>query len=308
MVSGGEVLSILSGEVPAAVLTEPAEVEGALSAYYVSLGHSPEAFDSFLSLHDDVAAIRNNRKAGEAKCRILTGTDRHECTTFEGCQQACYSVTSFCLPVALGSGREFIEIIWAFENNTRALDAASENEDRRFAALSSARDGDSSLAYLSALFEVNRAATAASESPLYDGYSYCFQPDYSLPKITVAYLRAKDYLDSFLPFFQLPKRAEEVRQNALSALQRKQEYGLSLALNASLQAQNGTGNGTAAGPEQLQDGNVSTPEQESVSSSGEGQVPQPSPGIPFEILAGAALLACAAAAAFLARGKGRRRS
>src|SRR3989338_191864 len=161
IVSGGEVLSILSGEVPAAVLTEPAEVEGALSAYYVSLGHSPEAFDSFLSLHDDVAAIRNNRKAGEAKCRILTGTDRHECTTFEGCQQACYSVTSFCLPVALGSGREFIEIIWAFENNTRALDAAYENEDRRFAALSSARDGDSSLAYLSALFEVNRAATAA---------------------------------------------------------------------------------------------------------------------------------------------------
>ncbi len=217
--TGSEVYGIFVSGLPvleSQPLTAPDEIESALAAYYLSQGYSPNI--SFTDVHNGLVAVMANREKGEAKCRILTGTDRTPCTSFESCQKACYSVTSFCLSIALGSGRPFVDEIWKFENNSRLLDSAYLNESTAYSALQGGVTPESAKAYLNALIGVNRAATAASKSALYDGYSYCFEPDYALPVITNMQLTAQKRYALSEPFFTLSEKAKLVRSRTLVAL------------------------------------------------------------------------------------------
>ena len=222
-------------------LTAPDEIENALTAYYTYQNYSPNV--TFDDVHAGIASVSDDYQKGEDKCRILTGTDRTECKSFEGCQKACYSVTSFCRNIALGTGRAFVDEIWEFENNSILLDSAYLNESTAYSALLDGITHEEAKAYLNALMGVNRAATTASKSALYDGYSYCFEPDYALPVITNMQLTAQKRYALSEPFFTLTEKAKQVRSRTSKALeamsaQAKDEAAAQAAKDAALAAQN----------------------------------------------------------------------
>ena len=208
------------------VLTAPQKIADVLSAYYYSIGNSPQAAGKMDSVHAAILATAQTRKKGEASCRTLLGTDRHSCTDFFSCQQACYSVTSFCEPVALGTGRVFINAIWSFENDSRDLDAAYASEGRAYSGWKNASTAGAMWDYLYSISEINRAATRAAQSPLYDWYSFCFRPDYSLSNITAIQVEAQnDYLRSFR-FFTINDDSAAASQYALAGTEKRIEEEL----------------------------------------------------------------------------------
>jgi len=222
VVSNGEVYALFASGVPILEeqpLTGDGQIGGALSAYYSSQGNSPNL--SFSDVHAGISSVSGNYAKGEAKCRVLTGTDRTACTSFDTCQKACYSVTSFCQPIALGTGRAFIEEIWEFENSSKALGEAYLNEGVMHAALLDGITHEEAVAYLDSLVALNRAATQASNSALYDGYSYCFEPDYALPVITNMQLSAQKAYARAAPFFAIGATAQQVRARTLAGMERR---------------------------------------------------------------------------------------
>jgi len=220
VVSNNEVYGIFVSSFPIledSPLSGSIDIENALTAYYTSKGYSSNI--TFTDVHSGLQSILANHEKGEAKCRILTGTDRTECTSFESCQKACYSVTSFCLSIALGSGRPFVNEIWKFENDSLTLDSAYQRESISYSTLLDGITPDEAKAYLDTLIGVNRAATTASKSALYDGYSYCFEPDYALPVITNMQLTAQKRYAQSEPFFTLSEKVALVRNRTLAALE-----------------------------------------------------------------------------------------
>jgi len=209
----------LSGNV--VPLSNPSEIKSALYSYYFSRGSQPISLSDFESVHSSILSLREKYKKGEDACRVLVGTDRHACNDFYSCQQACYSVTSFCLPVALGSDRQFINIIWDFENDSRSLDEAYAGEEKAYAALSQNTTRGNVESYLRSLETVNREATDASLSPLYDAYSYCFVPVYSLPDITNVQLSAQKHYERAQPLFSLQALADAIEIRTREALAKK---------------------------------------------------------------------------------------
>ena len=200
------------------IATTPGEIEGALQAYYLMEGYSPDALSQFSAVHDGISRIKGTRDSGEAACRVLTGADRNPCDDFESCQKACYSVTSFCLPMALGAGRPFIDTIWLFENDSSALTSAYAAEADAYSAVSQNASQYNALAYLSSLVGINRAATRASQSQLYDEYSYCFSPDYSLPAITRLQQAAQKAYQNASRFYSIVPDAQAIANRTLSGM------------------------------------------------------------------------------------------
>ena len=224
VLAGGEAYAVFLPNPPFAdpiALTKEEDIASALRDYYIFSGRSPDVVAGLLPVHSGITEIQANRKSGESKCRTLIGTDRYGCTSFDSCQLACYSVTSFCQPVALGTGRDFINIIWAFENNTRLLDSAYAREEAAFSILSANASRENFLAYLTTLEELNRQATRASSSQLYDAYSYCFSPDYSLSRLTVLQLRAQLYYREALLFYDIGVASEKVKNRTVDGLVKK---------------------------------------------------------------------------------------
>ena len=205
-----------------------------LGEYYRSKGYSPSAADGMDSAHQEILGIKDTRKPGEGKCRVLLGTDRSPCYDLLSCQRACYSVTSFCLPIALGSGKTFINTMSEFENATVALDSAYENESAAYGIWKNNSTALSFWGYLHSIELLNKAATRASSSYLYSHYSYCFQPDYSLAALTSIQLAAqKDYQNAsrFLTLADDASAAAEVTRIGIA-----RRLASELAFNESLEA------------------------------------------------------------------------
>jgi len=205
-------------------LTDKGEIASALRNYYSFFGYSEDAVKSFSSVHEGIVATAKSSDAGEGRCRILLGTDRHECIDFDSCQKACYSVTSFCQVVALGSGQPFINIIWQFENDSRSLDEAYAREQSAYGAFEGKTSANASTDYLLALQNLNVAATRAASSPLYYDYSYCFQPEYNLSEITSLQLAAQRAYKNASHFYLIPVYSEKVLNTTLAGLARKAKY------------------------------------------------------------------------------------
>ncbi len=281
VVSGGEIYGIFESGLPLfedTPLTAPDDIENALTAYYAYQNYSPNI--TFNDVHAGLLSVMANYHKGEAKCRILTGTDRTACTSFETCQKACYSVTSFCMPIALGTGRAFVNEIWKFENSSKLLGAAYLNESVAYSSLQDGITYGEAKAYLDTLISLNRAATTASKSALYDGYSYCFEPDYALPVITNMQLTAQKRFAQSEPFFTLTEQAMAVRNRTSTALeamslQQRDAQAAQAAKDAALAAQKAA---DAAAQ------NASTSAQQPAA-----QASQPDSGFPLA-LAGAGLL------------------
>ena len=215
-----------------APLTQQQDILEADRSYYSSLGYSPGALSALPGVHQGILSIRDSRLAGEAACRILLGTDRNPCTNFTTCQYACYSVTSFCMVEALGAGRDFINLVWDFENNSILLGRAYDAENSSFAAYSQDSSPQSAYAYLQSLYNLNTAATSAASSPLYTWYSYCFSPDYSLANLTSLQLSAQDAYQNASHFFNAPSEAGRVLNLTLEGVAKQNRFELPSELAA----------------------------------------------------------------------------
>jgi hypothetical protein len=223
--------------------TDTKKIGEIMQSYYYSLGYTPQAAEGLSLAHEKILSIRDRRKSGEAECKRLAGTDHCACDTFESCKQSCMSCTPFCPNFANGGEPgEFIRVIWAFENNTRDLDSAYAAEGAAYAAFNSSRTATSMADYLSSISALNRAATKAASSRLYD-YSFCAQPNYALSDLTTMQLGAqKDYLNSSR-FISLPDDISAVVHYTISGMQKKFDY--EFAFNKSME-RNSTSNGTIA--------------------------------------------------------------
>ena len=219
IVSGGEPYGIFvrSSPQPRAVTGEK-ELQSALYSYYVSEGYSPRPISELGTIHGGIKNASTAYLDGEAKCRVLTGTDRYECHDFDSCLLACYSVTSFCQPIALAVGKPFINEIWKFENSSSTLGGAYGIESQAFENLSSNASDYNVRFYLYSIDRVAWAAQTAASSQLYYGYSYCFQPDYSLDTITKLKRAAHDYYSSASPFLKFASETSLVQGRTLAAM------------------------------------------------------------------------------------------
>ena len=204
--------------------TDAAAIGDALDCYYMDTGHNPNLTDSFTKIHAEIFKLEGNAERGEQGCRILLGTDRTECVSFESCQKACYSVTSFCQPVALGAGRNFVNEIWAFENNSRALKKAYSTEKDAYIAFMANASKETALGYIDAVNDTLSVAERAASSPLFYDYSYCFSPDYPVYSLYVLETRAeRQYQDSSV-FYGIQARSREIANQTAMVIEKKTKY------------------------------------------------------------------------------------
>jgi len=212
----------------------------ALNCYYAENGHNPNLAENFSKIHMEIAGLQDDDDRGEAGCRILLGTDTRECTSFESCQRACYSVTSFCQPVALGAGRAFVNEIWAFENSSHALDAAYSEEEEAYAKFAENASNERALGYLGAINGTFAAAEQAAMSPLFYDYSFCFSPDYPIYSLYLLKMRAGRQYQNSAVFYGIAARSREIAGVTAAAIEKKAKYRLpQIGANASA----GTGSG-----------------------------------------------------------------
>jgi len=206
--------------------TEAGAIADALYCYHAENGHTPNLTEGFTKTHSEIAKLQDDDDRGEAGCRILLGTDTRECTSFESCQRACYSVTSFCQPVALGAGRAFVSEIWAFENNSHALDAAYSEEEKAYAAFAENASERAARGYLGAINRTFTAAEQAAMNPLFYDYSFCFSPDYPIYSLYLLKMRAeRQYQDSAV-FYGIGARSREIAALTATAMEKKAKYRL----------------------------------------------------------------------------------
>jgi hypothetical protein len=226
IVSLGEVRAIIAPSQSHMLepITNQAELESAIYALYLSLGLSPNSTDEFSSVHENLTSLSQKRSSGESECRRLLGTDHFECASYDSCQKACYSVTSFCIRFALGIGRDFVNEVWAFENNTFYLDQAYEREQAAYAQFRANSTRESALSYLSSLKDINRAATRSASSMLYSDYSFCFSPEYGLRNITALQTRAELAWRNASYFYSLGDTAGRALEHTAGGLVRMRAY------------------------------------------------------------------------------------
>ena len=226
-------------------IVDTATISDYLHCYYVKTGHASNITDSFSKIHAEIAKLEDDDDRGEAGCRILLGTDRTKCVSFETCQRACYSVTSFCQPVALGVGRTFVNEIWTFENNSRALDEAYSKEEMAYAAFSENASKEMALDYLGTINETYAIAEQASVSPLFYDYSFCFSPDYPVYDMYVLKMRTERQYQNSSVFYSIPVRSQEIANRTVTAMEKKTKYRLPvIEETATVQAGGARRNGT----------------------------------------------------------------
>jgi len=207
-------------------ITDITAIADGLNCYYIENGHNPNITGYFSKIHSEIAVLEDDDDRGETGCRILLGTDMRKCVSFETCQEACYGVTSFCQPVALGAGRKFIEEIWAFENSSRALNAAYSAEKEAYSAFAKNTSKEMALAYIDAINETLAIAERAAGSPLFYDYSFCFSPDYPFYSLYLLKTRAeRQYQDSSV-FYNIPNRSQEIANQTKVAIEKKTKYRL----------------------------------------------------------------------------------
>ena len=277
-----------------------------LYSYYLSRGYSPDSVQQLSAVHAGIDSIRNASKPGEQKCRTLLGTDRLPCDSFEDCLQACYSVTSFCQPVALGAGRDFVDAMWQFENESKLLDQAYANESAAYSRISAGNSGPAS--YLYSLEQINRVSTTASANPLFYGYSYCFEPDYSMQQLTNLELMAQQSYANFSVFYSIDSQAASIYNLTYYGIKRK-DYLESIARQQAAQA-NATNASSANRTGQGQYGSINSStfrlgpynasqQGNQNASSAVPQPPQPHLDATMLVLAFLAIVLAGAAVAFL---------
>lgn len=165
-------------------IEKKSDISEALSKYYDSLLLKEKALAAVEDGHAAVQYIGEARLKPEKECRRLMGTDTHECNGEDSCQKACYSVTSFCMQIALGTGKHFIGYIWDMENRTKSLAAGLAAENFSYNLLKANFTPQGVFAYRSAFFSINRDASAIIANPLQNWL--CPMPNFDMGRLTNA--------------------------------------------------------------------------------------------------------------------------
>lgn len=310
--SGGEIYGIFWPNQASSgyFLSDSGSIADALRSYYLSQGYSPDALSSLSAVHAGINRTQVAHKRGEAKCRQQTGTDALPCNSYETCRTACLG-TPFCPNFAAGGKPgEFIHYLLDFENNSAALSLAYENEGAAYLAVAEKASQYNALAYLSSLGSLNKAATRASQSPLYDAYQYCATPDYALASITGLQLIAQRAYQNASKFYSLGGEAVKVANRTVAGIVLME--GRKAAREAEAALQNASANASADAPVGLPANLTGGQNASAPSPQGAPSSPLPNPSLPGVMFFAAGALAIAAIAGLTAfavmrkkRGKGR---
>ncbi|MCX6770131.1 MAG: hypothetical protein NT051_05675, partial [Candidatus Micrarchaeota archaeon] len=240
IVSDGSVHAIIVDSWPSGqtALTDANEISQALSGYYAAIGYSPAEASKLSQVHAGILSLRSSKNPGEAECKRLLGTDRNPCTSYDSCQRACYTVTSFCREIALNVGKPFIYNIWEFENHTLAVNAAYDAEALAYNSLSSNFTPKKAEAYALITGKLLSASQKASRSPIFEQYQLCAPPDYAVSTLSNMDTLAKKYSQIASRLSGVDSEALAVRSRTLDglALMSLRQQNASLSSSNSSQA------------------------------------------------------------------------
>ena len=226
--SGSEIYAILLpnfSSVNPIPLTDRTKLISALRQYYSQTNHSELSQQDFEAAHGEILNISLRRVSGEAECNRLMGTDRFNCTSFEECRLACFA-TPFCPNFAYGgSPGEFIYIMLAYEDSSRALDFAYAGEESNYAALSSGFSYEKAAKYAEAVSALEAAAKNASNSAIL-GYSFCNPPDYGAGDMAAVDSFLQNRVRSSAPFYLAQNYSDVVRNRTVMALAKEEQRQL----------------------------------------------------------------------------------
>ncbi|MFH1095793.1 MAG: hypothetical protein V1728_06260 [Candidatus Micrarchaeota archaeon] len=234
------------------VMTSETDLRENLVRYYGQQELARKAKEAAGRMHGEVVALAEVRENGqESECRRLTGMDLHPCDSFASCQYACYSVTSYCYPIALGAGREFVDELWKYANASRRLDAAVGNETIEYGRLEASFSSEAFARYRVLEREVNKAASRMLDSALINWI--CPQPDFDMASLTEAERDMTDAEYALAPYARTERLAERMALRPVEGTDGAPGANLpSLVAGAMLSAAPGA-NDSASGAEQASD-------------------------------------------------------
>ncbi|GEM_PF-4718038 len=215
-----------NGSVPALVAGK-AEIERMLKKHYAADSSLVGAIRAAKSAHEAVQKFSLSREPQEGACKILIGTDRNKCDSFDSCQYSCYSVTSFCFPIAIGSGRYLIESIWALENQTKSLTSSIDDEKRAFARLDGNFTYQNLIAYRNSAGAVNRAAGIALSNEVIGWL--CPVPEYDFAGLTIAQSSLEGAAEKMAPLEGVPAEASAYAEYASKEIEKARETQAAIA-------------------------------------------------------------------------------
>ena len=124
-----------------------------------------------------------------------------------------------------GSPGEFIYIMLAYEDSSRALDFAYAGEESNYAALSSGFSYEKAAKYAEAVSALEAAAKNASNSAIL-GYSFCNPPDYGAGDMAAVDSFLQNRVRSSAPFYLAQNYSDVVRNRTVMALAKEEQRQL----------------------------------------------------------------------------------
>lgn len=218
-------------------IDDPEKIMPALSRN-IGRGKEDAAKAALQEAHRKALLFRSAAREGEAACRVLMGTDRSNCTSMDECQYACYSVTSFCYPIAIGSGKDFIALIWQMENLTKQLDEKMAVENSAYENASKNMTPESLEAYRLALVGINSNAAQVMSNSLI--FWLCPAPDYDFAGLTDARERLSFAAEDYSAYYAITDDAAKYalfawESNEFAKLKAEKEAAAKAAANETMQ-------------------------------------------------------------------------
>jgi hypothetical protein len=207
LIDGGISFIVQEKDGEFALVTDEGSIKSVLLKYYEKNGITYDLLEGVDAVPSLLSSFNTSRQPGEDDCRVLTGTDKYPCTDRLSCQQACYAVTSFCQPVALGSGWAFLDEILAFSDSTRKLDEYATQSDPLFEKFSKSKSLSDLDALLELVTDVNIETTGINQNGLFSDYSFCRPVDYDMTSILKAQKAIFDAKEKALPLLEIDETA-----------------------------------------------------------------------------------------------------
>lgn len=250
------------------ILDDSAEIERLLAAHFSAIRRSGQAQELLESAHAQMRTFRTRRADGnESMCKRYVGIDRNPCDSFATCQYACYSVTSLCYPVVIGAGRDFVNAIWQFSNQSHAMDAALADEERQYEALKQNFSLDGLTRYQHTLRAIETGSADGPNTPLALTYGFCPPPAYN-----VSAAQAADEAAGQAIWLHEPVERVDYLANWMSQYAKIYEPKPTVLANSARPAADGgapikTGAGTEKSPNQI-----------AAAMTGDAKLPSDAPG------------------------------
>jgi hypothetical protein len=207
------------------LLNNTAEVEGAFRDLYASMNLTydslyPNSFETGEILAQ-LLRYNDSREPEESKCRLWIGTDTPEfqCYDRESCFTACH--TPMSRDVASGVGWPFVDSVWLFTNDTKAISSNLSAVLKDLESIESKSGNPQELlgGIEQKLARIQNSSDSISQNGLFDvyRYSFCWPVKFNRTSLITAKVLVKRIKERMQPLFDLPEDAQAM---ALSASMR----------------------------------------------------------------------------------------